>query len=211
MWLTGCYYEIETQMSDRTLSSSSAAVLSLLDLSATFVTVNRRNLLSVLYYTVLISGKALSWFESHFTGSSFRLVLRPLFFAIYTISLGPIIRSHGFSYNCCTDSTKQRLSSHFTTPLPSDISTWMKECHLQLNLSKTELLVIPTNLSLHNDINIKITSSSLTRGTLADISAPLGALGLDVWLSEWSRSVINRKHEPQQNLSFEGERARQTK
>lgn len=38
------------------------------------------------------------------------------------------------------------------------------------------------------------------RGTLADISAPLGALGLDVWLPDWSSSVINRKHKPQQNL-----------
>jgi len=49
----------------------------------------------------------------------------------------------------------------------SDISAWMKEHHLQLNLSKTELLVIPTNQSLHHDIDIKITSSSLTPSKVA--------------------------------------------
>ncbi|XDV14500.1 hypothetical protein PO909_014742 [Leuciscus waleckii] len=36
----------------------------------------------------------------------------------------------------------------------ADISTWMKEHHLQLNLAKTELLVLPANPSLQHDFTI---------------------------------------------------------
>ncbi|CAM4730218.1 unnamed protein product [Leuciscus chuanchicus] len=44
----------------------------------------------------------------------------------------------------------------------ADISTWMKEHHLQLNLAKTELLVLPANPSLQYDFTIQLDSSSIT-------------------------------------------------
>ena len=52
-----------------------------------------------------------------------------------------------------------------------DISAWMKECHLRLNLSKTELLVISANWSFHHNINIKcspafLTSTKVTRNLI---------------------------------------------
>ncbi|XDV19517.1 hypothetical protein PO909_024975 [Leuciscus waleckii] len=43
----------------------------------------------------------------------------------------------------------------------ADISTWMKEHHLQLNLAKTELLVLPANPSLQHDFTIQLDSSSI--------------------------------------------------
>ena len=43
----------------------------------------------------------------------------------------------------------------------SDISTWMKDHHLQLNLAKTELLVFPAKQAIHHNIGIKIDSLSL--------------------------------------------------
>ncbi len=50
----------------------------------------------------------------------------------------------------------------------ADISAWMKEHHLQLNLAKTELLVIPatpTTPTLQHDFTIQLGSSIITPST----------------------------------------------
>ncbi|XDV27697.1 hypothetical protein PO909_031193 [Leuciscus waleckii] len=49
-----------------------------------------------------------------------------------------------------------------TSSCLADIATWMKEHHLQLNLAKTELLVLPANPSLQHDFTIQLDSSSIT-------------------------------------------------
>ncbi len=43
-----------------------------------------------------------------------------------------------------------------------DISSWMMDHHLQLNLAKTELLVISANPSLHHNFSIQLGSSTIT-------------------------------------------------
>src|SRR4029434_2027586 len=158
----------------KTARAAQSSALVLLDLSAAFDTVNHRILLSILS-SMGISGNAHSWFESCLPGRSFNVawqgqlsvphrlttgvpqgsVMGPLLSAIYTTSLGPIIRSHGFSYHCYADDTQLFLyfppedttvSARISHCL-ADISTCMKNHHLQLNLAKTELMIFPANRS----------------------------------------------------------------
>ncbi len=48
----------------------------------------------------------------------------------------------------------------------ADISAWMKEHHLQLNLAKTELLVFPATPTLQHDFTIQIDSLTITPSSL---------------------------------------------
>ncbi len=169
-------------------TASKSSLLIFLDLSAAFDTVNHQIPVSTLLRKG-ISETALQWFDSYLSDRSFKVswrsyvsksqhlatgvpqgsVLGPLLFSVYMASLGSVIQQHGFSYHCYTDDTQLYLSFHpddltiaaRISACLADISCWMKDHHFQLNLTKTELLVVSTIPSFHHNFTFKLGSSTI--------------------------------------------------
>ncbi len=76
-------------------------------------------------------------------------------------------------YHCYADDAQLYPSFQSDDPMVAarisgclaDISAWMKEHHLQLNLAKTELLVFPATPTHEHDLTIQLGSSTITSST----------------------------------------------
>ncbi len=63
----------------------------------------------------------------------------------------------------------------------ADISCWMKNHHLQLNLAKTELLVVSTNPSFHHNFTFQLGLFTITPSKTA---RNLGVVMMISWISQ---------------------------
>ena len=158
------------------LDSGCVSILSLLDLSAAFDTVDHNILITRLRSTFGCSGTALDWFISYLScrtqsvsvshesnsavlkcGVPQGSVLGPLLFTLYTHPLSTIICPSGLSYHFFADDSQLHKSS-----VPSDFlvlacclkdciedfAEWMGDSKLKMNDGKTELMAIGTRSKL---------------------------------------------------------------
>ncbi len=174
-------------------ADSKSSVFILLDLSATFDTVNHQIILSI------ITGSALHWFESYLTGRSFRVSRGEEVSKEHQLPLGSVL--HHIHYiigthytstwflllNSTIDDTQLYHSFQPDNPIVAawisgcltNISAWMKEHHQQFNLAKTELLVFPATPTLQHDFAILLGSSKNILWWPADLQGPYCKDNLD--------------------------------
>ena len=148
-----------------------ATLVTLLDLSAAFDTVDLVKLMQILENHMNTKGTALSWFCSFLFGRHQKVrigstssdlletlygvpqgsVLGPVLFNIYVHSLPKFIQSFGFMSSNYADDTNTRLRfslmfqyHNITQRLPEllkEIKSWMSEHFLKLNPDKTEVII----------------------------------------------------------------------
>jgi hypothetical protein len=170
-----------------------ATVVMLLDLSAAFDTVDHKLLLKILKDEIGLRGVPLLWFESFLTGRAQRIrlghitsdeilikfgvpqgsVLGPVLFNIYIRSIYGCVKNLGFDISGYADD--HQVCKSFGTISQGmvliyeldrcfqEIKRWMSQYYLQLNDSKTQIIVFgSTNVLKEIEINGINTSSGTT-------------------------------------------------
>ena len=157
--------------------SGKVSLLTLLDLSAAFDTIDHSILLNRLQNCFGISDSVLSWFTSYLSNRSQSVlidgfqsppieltcgvpqgsVLGPVLFTLYTSPLSNIINSHRLNHHFYADDSQlhdsdtpdnvQTLLRH-TSDCYDEIKNWMTNNKLKLNDDKTESILISTRQKL---------------------------------------------------------------
>ena len=187
---------------------SNATVLMLLDLSAAFDTVDHNTILRILEKEIKIRGTALKWFRSFLVGRCQRTrlgavtseeivimfgvpqgsVLGPVLFNIYIRSMYSTVKQLGFSIQGYADdhqiykSFKSFQQNQVLTLSIKDcfrlIQKWMCSYSLQLNPTKTQIIVIGpqrilneiniNGVNLTDDVCVRFVSSTKNLGVMID-------------------------------------------
>jgi len=160
------------------LDTGDLSMLTLLDLSAAFDTVDHQILIRRLETSYGLGGVVLSWFRSYLDGRTQYVrcgrltstlatvtsgvpqgsVLGPILFLLYTTDLLRLIEGHNLHphayaddtqiYGFCPPSATSVLLEQMSACL-DDVALWMRSNRLQLNTAKTEVLWCATSRRQH--------------------------------------------------------------
>ena len=195
------------------LDNKNVALLSLLDLSAAFDTIDHSILMSRLRTCFGISGSVLSWSESYFSGRFQSVsvhgtlstpspllygvpqgsVLGPILFVLYTYPLFTIVNAHLLSHHSFSDDNQlyitgpeSEISSlvSSTQSCISQLKSWMTVNKLKFNEDKTEMILISSPKS-----NLTLPSSVDLNGCSITISSSVRNLGVT-----FDQSLSFRQH-----------------
>ena len=162
----------------RAIDSGNLAILTLLDLSAAFDTVDHATLLHRLDVSYGFGGAVFSWFESYLDGRTQFVgcgtkrsrptrvtcgvpqesVCGPILFLLYTADLLRLRESHGLQphnyaddtqiYGYCKPNATVKLQSRLLVCV-EDVVSWMRANRLQLNAARTEVIWCSTSYCQH--------------------------------------------------------------
>ena len=162
------------------VDSKNICLLTLLDLSAAFDTIDHSILLTRLERSFGLSGTVLSWFKSYLLervqsvqiknsfSKQVRLdygvpqgsVLGPVLFTLYTQPLASILQNHGLKYHFYADDSQMYVNGtiqdlpnmiSITKQCFHEIKKWMTVNKLKLNEEKTDIILI-NNPRLNKDL-----------------------------------------------------------
>ena len=198
--------------------SGHVSILSLLDLSAAFDTIDHDILIRRLHTTFGCSGTVLDWFTSYLsfrtqsvlvghasTPSALKCgvpqgsVLGPLLFTLYTQSLSTVICQSGHSYHFFADDSQLHNSStpsdfpvlvHSLKDCIEDVAEWMCDSMLKMNHDKTELVAIGTKPKI-SQVTLNLTPVSIS-GHNIPFSQSVRNLG--VFIDETLSMDVHIKH-----------------
>ena len=193
------------------MDNNDVSILTLLDLSAAFDTIDHEILLSRLQNTFGFEGTVLSWFRSYLTGRRQYVsingkkslatdvpygvpqgsVLGPILFILYTQPLSHVISQHPVSHMLYADDTQLYRSSSIADINSSlqkmehcinDARSWMLSNKLLMNDKKTEAIIVGSKRLLKSDI---LPSSIMSNRTSVLFSKTIRNLGVtfDQYLS----------------------------
>ena len=184
-----------------------ATVVMLLDLSAAFDTVDHNVLINILENEIGITGSALKWFRSFISGRCQKVkigqhesaeitirfgvpqgsVLGPVLFNIYIRSLYKSVQElkfliHGYAddhqiYNSYNKTSEYSIMANQIPDCFSRVSEWMSNHYLQLNPTKTELIVFGSPSMLNS---LKIHGVLLPGGVCIRLSPVVKNLGFSL-------------------------------
>ena len=174
-------------MNDLLLSidNGDACILTLLDLSSAFDTIDQDILIKRLDQSYGVRGKVLKWFASYLSGRTQSVkigthnsesrpllfgvpqgsVLGPILYTLYAQPVGSIIRKHHLNYHMYADDiqiygsaipSEMSVLSDSVSHCVDDVKQWMTINKLQMNNKKTEMLKLATSRKMHLTTNVTV-------------------------------------------------------